>query len=57
MFSEEFEECIDCGKKLKPVEKIEGFCYNCQIKLKNDLRILNENVDEKSIFSENIFAE
>jgi predicted amidophosphoribosyltransferase len=49
------EECIECGKKLKPLEKVEGFCFNCQVKINNDFRILDEVFQEKAVFSENIF--
>jgi hypothetical protein len=52
---EESEVCIDCGKKLKDNEKISGFCYNCQVKVNNDLRLIHEYNDQKSFFSENVF--
>jgi hypothetical protein len=47
-------ECIECGKKLKPTEKNEGFCFYCQIKINNDFRIINE-FEGEGIFAENIF--
>ncbi len=47
--------CIECGKKLNPDEQSEGFCKNCQVKINNDFRILNETFDDQDIFAEHIF--
>ena len=49
------DNCIECGKKLKPLERVEGFCFGCQAKVNNDFRILEEVIGEKGAFSENIF--
>ena len=47
------ESCIECGKKLKDIERTDGFCAYCLAKINNDFRILNEAFEDRESFVEN----
>jgi hypothetical protein len=48
------DSCIECGKKLKEIERTEGFCSYCLAKINNDLRILDEAFEDRELSVENI---